>query len=507
LPAADVPAFAVVGERIVPDWLTAVDEPWLQRLLAVAEAGAGARTSDVEARMLAVPGPAARVRVAAATLLRLSVTERAGADARRWRREIFRAGARLPREEAIRSLGCAEDELWRRAFADLPSERRYRPPDPLPAAAELALRTNLRTVQALVQRAVALRVTLTGNARDVVRHVRRQGLLCVARPVPGGVELEISGVYALFRRTTLYGRALASVVPRLRWCERFVLEARVVVGARELVLRHGPSDPVWPSAPPRTFDSRLEAAFAKDLARRFPEWEAVREPEPLEADGRLVFPDFAIGRRAEPDVRWLVEIAGFWTPEYLRAKLRGLAAARVRGAIVCVDAARNLGEGELPPRLSIVRYTRRIDVAQVIAAAEAMPAGTVREHVHTEKLDPGDVYLDYAGRLPYDSVVHAALARLQAGDPVDLVEEGGSLFVVADGAKVALLSRRARARWTARLPAVTRGRVHAVVERTSHQSHPDWRGLLKVDRWRVPLVEVAWTGPAQSVPSSSADSS
>jgi predicted nuclease of restriction endonuclease-like RecB superfamily len=93
-----------------------------------------------------------------------------------------------------------------------------------------------------------------------------------------------------------------------------------------------------------------------------------REPEPVAAGGHLLFPDFAVHPRGEPDRRWLVEIVGFWTPEYLATKLARLREARIENLVLCIDEARNVGEGQLPEGARVVWYRRRVEVGRVLGA-------------------------------------------------------------------------------------------------------------------------------------------
>jgi hypothetical protein len=240
--------------------------------------------------------------------------------------------------------------------------------------------------------------------------------------------MQISGPFALFRRTTLYGRAYASVVPRLPWCDRFQLRATCAVRGGSAALRLGPTDPIYPSPPPRQFDSKLKAAFARDLARRFPDWAVAREPEPVEADGVLVFPDFALYRVAEPHRRWLVEIVGFWTPEYLKTKLARL--QHVDGWLVAIDAKLNCAEDALPDSLGVLRFERRIDPAALLALAARTPPRAQPRGAEVCPLGVGAYYVDWAGRAPPSDPVHARLAGLRPGDPVSLRASDGYLWVV-----------------------------------------------------------------------------
>jgi predicted nuclease of restriction endonuclease-like RecB superfamily len=187
-----------------------------------------------------------------------------------------------------------------------------------------------------------------------------------------GVELELSGPYALFRRTLVYGRALASVVPRAARCHFFELRARCILDAsaspKILVVRSGA--PIFPAHALEPFDSKLEERFQRDFLRAAPDWDLVREPEAVPACGTLVFPDFLLQHRRHRERRWLLEIVGFWTPLYLEQKLSRLRAAGLQRFILCVDADRACAEDELPKGAHVVRFRRRVDPKAVLAIVE-----------------------------------------------------------------------------------------------------------------------------------------
>ncbi len=62
---------------------------------------------------------------------------------------------------------------------------------------------------------------------------------------------------------------------------------------------------------------------------------------------RQAFAGMLWSKLARPDLS-LVEIVGFWTPEYLGAKLQRLREARIANLLPCIDEARNVGPGDLP---------------------------------------------------------------------------------------------------------------------------------------------------------------
>jgi predicted nuclease of restriction endonuclease-like RecB superfamily len=228
--------------------------------------------------------------------------------------------------------------------------------------------------QAVLQRSAAVEISAHENIRAVVRQARLRGLICTVRPETGSsrARLSISGPFALFRHTLVYGRALGGLVPLLARCPDFSLSAVAVLRGERATFRLAAGDPIFPAAAePRRYDSRLEERFARDVARLAPDWDVMREPEAVEAGGKLLFPDFLLRHRLDPTRRWLVEIVGFWTPDYVSRKLAALRAARISNLVLCIDEERRCSEEDLPPQTPVVRFRRRIDAGEVLAILEA----------------------------------------------------------------------------------------------------------------------------------------
>lgn len=367
--------------ELVPCFLGEADTLWLRALLDAYERFVGQRRRDLDEHLqapLSVPSPPRHLRRARHVLDRLWDTETLpGVRPRALREAVFcEAASGSPRDAILRrvarrmSVGPADVE--RRLFADLPAQRRLGPRPVGLHARELALRVNLATAQSVLRRARRVRLEVEGHARVLVSQARWGGLMCVARPGASAPQLtlEISGPMALFRRARVYGRALAGLVPQLMWCDRFHLRADCdVEGAlRSFVLQTG--DPIFPAAEPNRFDSRLERRFHEDFCRATPDWDLIREPEPLPVDDRLIFPDFALQHRRHRWRRWLLEIVGFWTPDYLRHKLDRLRRAGRRDLILCVDADRPCGPEQAAGPDRLVWYRKKVDPADVLHIIE-----------------------------------------------------------------------------------------------------------------------------------------
>jgi predicted nuclease of restriction endonuclease-like RecB superfamily len=367
---------------ITPHYVTAADHPWLRALLEERERFAGRRRGEWQARLcerLPVAAPRGKLRVALSVLDRLARDHTArGLDPRKVRAVVYRVAARDDdRERALAraglELGLTAEAVEGTLFADLAVERVLAGlPEGL-SPIELALRCNEAIVIGLLHRALRVRVWVRGQARAVVRHARLIGLLCrvTAGAVEGELVLELSGPYALFRHTRLYGRALGSLVQRLAWCNAFRLEADCVLEGGEqlgrLLLRSG--EPVTPARELPRFDSGVEERFARAFERLAPEWEAVREPQPFAVDRSMVFPDFELRHRASGE-RWLLEIVGYWTAEYIERKLVALRRARIDKLIVCIDAARTCDDGAIHALGHVVRYRRSVDPRDILAIVD-----------------------------------------------------------------------------------------------------------------------------------------
>ena len=73
--------------------------------------------------------------------------------------------------------------------------------------------------------------------------------------------------------------------------------------------------------------------------------EVTLDPPPVVHGGTLLYPDLAICHGAR---RWLVELVGFATADYVAAKLARYASAGVNDVVLCVDEARAPGTAADP---------------------------------------------------------------------------------------------------------------------------------------------------------------
>lgn len=381
-------AVRIEGNRIVPAFVRARDHGWLRALLDEYAAFVGDKRSRLRERLrepLGVPAPRVKLAAAIAVLESLSRDRPSSALPPREARWLaFRAAAVEPglRDRVLAGAasvaGVGAAELEAALFADLDGERRVTPLPSELGPARLAVETNAALVASLLFRAARVRLEVTGGARALIRQARRAGLICsVTRRGPNAFALDVSGPLAIFAHTQAYGRALSSLVPYLGSCERFALRASCALGRsryyHELCL--GDADPIGAGLEqPPLRESPIERRFLRDFRRALPDWTIVAEPSPIEIGDALFFPDFELYPTAHPEQRWLLEIAGYWTREYVEQRLRRLRDAGYERLLLCVDETKACASDGLAPHARVVLHRGRIDPHAVWAAIGAAGA-------------------------------------------------------------------------------------------------------------------------------------
>jgi predicted nuclease of restriction endonuclease-like RecB superfamily len=291
---------------------------------------------------------------------------------------------RVPYEVAAAELGRTTDDVERLLYADAPGARLLARAPTIGGRALLA-RYNLELARAVLLDAERVRLTARGGWRGIFRAVKVARLMHVVRRVGRSYEIELTGPAGAFIvQPARYGVRFARLIPALARAPGWRLEADVrrddaIVSFR---VRGRPrpgtaSAPVGGTARRATYDSAWERSLAADFRSRIGGdrggWSLSRETTPVAAGDELFLPDFTLrhtdGREA------LIELVGFWTPEYLEAKARKVAAARLDHLILVVYRGLAVG-GALDSLVAtggadhIVWFTKQPRAAEVLQAAE-----------------------------------------------------------------------------------------------------------------------------------------
>ncbi len=291
--------------------------------------------------------------------------------------------ADLPYDEGAALLGLSTEHTKAVLYADSPGARiLVRAPDF--DGRQLLARYNLELARAVLLDAERVRFTARGGWRGIFRAVKSARLMHTVTRVGRSYQVELTGPAAAFIvRPARYGARLARVVPALARAPRWRMDADVrrdgqacVFSARGRPRATGPKAAVGGEAKRATFDSAWERSLSMDFRKSFGAerggWQLLRETTPVVAGDELLLPDFTLrhadGREA------LVELIGFWTPEYLEAKVRKIRAAGLENLVLVVY--RGLAVGGALEAITpagderVVWFTAKPKAAEVVRAAE-----------------------------------------------------------------------------------------------------------------------------------------
>ncbi len=205
--------------------------------------------------------------------------------------------------------------------------------------------------------------------RKPSRHARRRSG-AAALAAEGGYRFVLDGPNSVLRRTRAYGvdfaRFLAALVRLRDW--RLQAEIELRRGWRPFTFKLSSADGLGAGAtPPAEFDSSLEEAIARKFGREREGWRLVREGAVLDLGGSILVPDFVFRHRDGTEV--LLEIVGYWTPEYLADKLGKLRAVRGVNLIAAVPRRLAVRAGSLPA--TVLPFKRRLLLRDLLPRLEA----------------------------------------------------------------------------------------------------------------------------------------
>jgi predicted nuclease of restriction endonuclease-like RecB superfamily len=197
-------------------------------------------------------------------------------------------------------------------------------------------------------------VTITAHRNDpgeyklLFRYLKLFGLMTyIEGDADHGFTLTIDGPSSLFKPSTRYGLALAKLLPALlhvsRWSLVAVLMPRTPppYGPTQARFSLTPDCGLVTHYPPgKPYDSMVEQAFAARWASARTSWRLEREVDLIPLPGSVMVPDF---RLVHPDGRTcLLEIVGYWRPDYLRKKFSQVRRAGRDDLILAISERLNL---------------------------------------------------------------------------------------------------------------------------------------------------------------------
>jgi len=279
-------------------------------------------------------------------------------------------------------------EIERGLYADL-KENRILTRFEAPEADALVHRYNLSQVQGIFYKATHIQINAhrndPGEYKLLFRYLKLFGLMTyIEGDADHGFTLTIDGPASLFSSSTRYGTDLAKLLPallhvtkwslaaELQWKDPFTQERssrRFALNSDCGLVTHYP--------PGKPYDSMLEASFADRWDALKSEWHLEREVDLIPIPGSVMIPDF---RLVHPDGRtFLLEIVGYWRPDYLRKKFSQVRQSGCDNLILAISERLNLEKAgvrleNVPAR--IVWFKDKLKPKDVLAAlTSSLPDG------------------------------------------------------------------------------------------------------------------------------------
>lgn len=305
------------------------------------------------------------------------------------RRQVFREAAKFHplvlRRDALfencvadvqrnlaQQMGRNWQDIQEELFADVVEHHRLESFAGYPSPQDLLSRYNVAQVQAALFGAISMTVHVSSEFKRILRAARLARLMhTITCPQPGTYDIEFAGPASVLRETRRYGVNMAKFLPALiccsHWSMRAVVETRtnrwkmgLELSCADRLQSHLPAD--------SEFDSSVEAAFWEKWGEAPRNgWRLSSEAEILHSGQRTFVPDFLL--QHETGGRVLLEIVGFWTPEYIQHRLESLNVFRDTPIILAIAEATADQFDPLTANgshASIVRYKTALLVKQVL---------------------------------------------------------------------------------------------------------------------------------------------
>ena len=236
-------------------------------------------------------------------------------------------------------------------YADLPENRiltQFEQPTP----EALLHRYNLSQMQGVFYRASQMTLNahrnIPGQYKLLFRYLKLFQLMTyIEGDADHGFTITIDGPTSLFKPSTRYGLAIAKLLPALlhvtKWSLHSTLQSRDPYSGTQKTGRFSINDScglVTHYPPGKPYDSMLEESFANRWQALKTEWILEREVDLIPIPGSVMIPDF---RLVHPDGRdYLLEIVGYWRPEYLQKKFAQVRKSQCDNLILAISERLNL---------------------------------------------------------------------------------------------------------------------------------------------------------------------
>lgn len=282
-----------------------------------------------------------------------------------------------PEDEVKKHIADEFKKKWEdiesEMFADVIDFHRLKSFNGFEDPGDLLSRYNIAQIQAALFPAVRLRIRIGEDFKTVLTYAKLARLMHTIEFIGNGnYRVILDGPASVLRNTKRYGVNMAKFIPALVACTDWDLDAdiatrrkgfmrRLRLSSKEKLRSHLPS--------PKEFDSSYESSFAEKWGdERREGWKLIREGGVLHRGQKVFVPDFLLEH--EDGRKVYLEIVGFWTPQYLKAKIEVLQLFKEHPILVAIaeTSARQLNS--LPG--NVIRFKTSLSLKDALTSLSSL---------------------------------------------------------------------------------------------------------------------------------------
>jgi hypothetical protein len=397
------PRLRLRGSALSIDMLTTSDPHWLQTaadLIALFQQHKGQSQADWESVLEVYEGERldyvvvrglAKVLTDAATFTPLATTVRPA----QIRERLFSYGPVFSTPQLFQpktqyeviqhvadEIGIPSQQVGAMLFADRPATYELNDTGPEWTPESLLSRYNLELARGVLYWATQVQIEVHGGYKDLWKYLKLFKLMFWAyTQEEDGYLIDLDGPISPFvSATTRYGRQFAAFLPALFFCERWRMVATVRAPQTGTMATYRldytmPFQTYFKQS--GLFDSRLEADFASEFEQKMGDkrghWVLRRESEVLLLGDTVMIPDFTLVDDEDETRKILIELVGFWHPEYLRRKVEKVRAARCEHLLLLVYQGLKIADDAFEDTASeVIFFSQKPVLKEVMETVEEM---------------------------------------------------------------------------------------------------------------------------------------
>jgi predicted nuclease of restriction endonuclease-like RecB superfamily len=286
--------------------------------------------------------------------------------------QIFERSERETKTHVAQELGRSWNEIEGALYVDVIDNQPLKSFEGFASPEALLSAYNLAQLQACLYKAQRMSVEVRQDFAAIVRYAKLARLLLEIRHIaPDVYRIDLTGPATVLQETRRYGINFARFVAALVSCRGWKMRAGVATPWNRLAELSVCSEDGYRShvESPPAFDSEVESFLAGQWGEVRDGWRLIRDAGVL-IHGQVTFvPDFLLRHDDGREIH--LEIVGFWTPEYLKAKRITIGLFKNHRILLAVPKRTAKVDVSGP---GVVVYGTKLKSEQLLEALKAFPS-------------------------------------------------------------------------------------------------------------------------------------